>query len=77
MSGPNESLRVRPAPEGKQRVCDVLGFDAVRRVEVVTLGERLDREVGEDRRQPVGHPAVVVGVASTAEREVHRPVERS
>src|SRR5437870_436179 len=54
----------------------MFGFDAMRRVEVVTLGERLDREVGEDRGKPIGHPGVVVGVAATAEREIHRPVER-
>jgi hypothetical protein len=32
-------------------------------------------KVGEDRGQPCGHSAVVVGVAAPAEREVDRPVE--
>src|SRR6187455_1011622 len=45
------------------------------RVEVVAFSERLDREVGEDRTEPLGHPAEVVGVAASAEREVDRPVE--
>ena len=36
-------------PNREQRVCQVLGLDTVRRVEVVPLRERLDREVREDR----------------------------
>ena len=45
------------------------------RVEVMSIGEHLDGEVPEDARQPLGHPGVVVGMAPTAEREPHRPVE--
>ncbi len=67
----------RSLPEGQQRVGEALGLDAVRRVEWVAFGERLDREVGEDGRQPVRHAGVVVGVAATAEREVQGPIERS
>ena len=63
-------------PEGQQRAGEAFGFDAVRRVEVVTFGERLDREVGEDLRQPIRHPTVVVRIAAAAEREVHGPIER-
>ena len=44
---------------------------------MVALGERLDSEVGEDRGQTIRHSAEVVRVASAAEREVDRPVERS
>src|SRR5687768_6885778 len=47
----------------------------MRWVEVVSLGESLDREVGEDRGQAIGHPGVVVGVAAAPEREVDRAVE--
>jgi hypothetical protein len=43
---------------------------------VVAIVEDVEREVREDRGRALGHPAVVVGVAQTSEREVHGPVER-
>jgi len=51
-------------------------LDPVSRVEVVTLGERLDGEFGKDRDQALRHSTVVVGVTEAPEREVHRPIER-
>jgi hypothetical protein len=51
-------LGVGALPEDQQCVGEVFGLDAVRRVEVVAIRERLNREIGEDRGQPVGHPAV-------------------
>ena len=62
--------------EREQRVGEPLRLDPVRRVEVMALRKGLDREVREDLAQPVGHPAEVVRVASAAEGEVDRPVER-
>src|SRR5579864_9380354 len=51
------------------------GFDPVRRVEVVALGEGLEGEVWEDLGEPFGHASVVVGIAAAAEREVDRSIE--
>jgi hypothetical protein len=62
-------------PKRQQRAGEAVGLDSMRRVEVVSFGESLDREVGEDGGQAVGHPSVVVGVAAAAEREVDRAVE--
>ena len=41
----------------------------MRRVEVVALRKGLEGEVREDPAQPLGHPAVVAGIAATAEGE--------
>src|SRR5437667_7645312 len=41
----------------------------------MALFERLESEVREDRRQPISHSTEVVGIATAAECEVHRPVE--
>ena len=58
-------------------MCDTFGLDSVGWVEMVALRKPLEREVGEDRSEPSGHSAVVVGVAEAAEREVDRTIEGS
>ena len=42
-------------PHGEERGGQTFGLDPVRRVEVVAFAKRLDREVREDRGQPVGY----------------------
>src|SRR5262249_57028167 len=78
-SGPDGSPTsgFRALPEGKERPGKSFGLDPMRGVEVVALGKRLDREVGKDRREPVGHAGVVIRIAATTDREVHRLVERA
>jgi hypothetical protein len=70
------ALTIPRAARVRARVAEALGLDPVRGVEVVALRKRLDSEVGEDRRQPLRHSCVVVGIAAATEREVDRPVER-
>src|SRR5262245_54715749 len=50
-------------------------FDAVRRVEVVSVGEDFEGEVGEDSPEALGLIAELVRVAQTAQREVDGTVE--
>ena len=49
-------LRFGALPKREQRGGEALGLDPVGRIEVMSFREGLDREVGEDRGQPVGHP---------------------
>jgi len=64
-------------PERKEKVGQALGLDPVWGIEVVALGERLHREIGEDRGQPIRDPSVVVRATPAAKHEEHRTLERS
>src|SRR5207244_8269148 len=64
-------------PECSQRVCEPLGFDPMRRVEVVSLLEYLELEVLEDTAEPGCDRRILVGIAQPAKREVDRTVEAS
>ncbi len=62
-------------PVSPQRPCGALRLNPVRWVKVVTLVEYLESEMREDRARSLGHPAVVIGVAPAAQREVDGPLE--
>jgi len=58
-------------PERLQRTCEPPGLDPVRGIEVVTLLEHFELEVGENARKAGSDLLVLVRVAETAERVVH------
>src|SRR5262245_54327206 len=65
-----------PLPESQERGSDAFRLDPMRRIEMVAFGERLEGEVWEARSKTLSHAGVVVGIAATAEREVHGLIER-
>src|SRR5205807_4815364 len=65
----------RPPPVRLERLCETLGLDAVRRVEVVPGLEDFELEIGEDGSEPPGDLRVLVRVAQPAECEVDRAIE--
>jgi hypothetical protein len=62
-------------PQGPERRSDAGRLDPMRRVEVMTILETLDREIRKDHSQAVGHPAVQIRVAATTEGKPDRAVE--
>ena len=69
------SARLCAAPERLEGSRQALGLGSVRRVEVMTLLEDLELEIGEDAAQPLRDLFVLIRVAPRAEGEVDRAIE--
>src|SRR6185295_11580658 len=72
-SGGGGALR----PEIPQCPSAALRLDPMRGVEVMSLVEDLEREVGEDPARSLGHTTEVARIAPRLEREVDRLLERA